>query len=126
MQIYKKIFYSSQLKNKRSLVSRSSQIQINSSNDEGYDNLARKTIEMFSPFSPLDPQIFTFLKDKEKINVVYDFDNSINYQNQLNKSVGVGVGSYGTGLGFGLGFSGGEFRNRGWNRQYYPGYPYWW
>lgn len=99
---------------------------LNSSNDEEYDKLAKKAIELSSPFSPLDPKIFTFLKDKEKINVVYDFDNSINYQNQLNRSVGVGFGSYGTGLGFGLGYGNGGFRNRRWGRPFYSGYPYWW
>ncbi len=99
---------------------------LNSSNDEDYDKLAKKAVEMSSPFSKLDAKVLTFSKDKEKINIIYDFDNSINDQNQLNRSVGFGVGSYGTSLGLGLGYGSAGFRNRRWARPYYGGYPYGW
>jgi hypothetical protein len=99
---------------------------LNSSNDEEFDKLAKKAIEMSSPFSTLQERAFTFYRDKEKINIIYDFDNSINYQNQLNRSVGFGVGSFGPGVGFGLGYGSGSMRNRRWGGPFYGGYPYGW
>lgn len=99
---------------------------LNESNDEEYDKLAKKAVEMSAPFSMIDNKLFTFQKDKTKINVIYDFDNSVNYQNQLNRSVGFGFGSYGSSIGLGLGYGRGSLRNRRWGGPFYGGYPYGW
>jgi TonB family protein len=46
---------------------------VKSSQDEAYDNLAKRTIELSAPFDRLEDKAFVFAKNKEKIPVEYFF-----------------------------------------------------
>jgi hypothetical protein len=98
---------------------------LDSSNDEDYDALVKRVIEMASPFAPLEDEIFTYSKDKEKLTVLYDFDSRPSYNDPFyDRAVGMRAGTYGAGLGLGLGYGRGPMRNMYWNRPYHPAY--WW
>ena len=48
---------------------------VKSSQDEAYDNLAKRTIELSAPFDRLEDKAFVLSKNKERIPVEYSFGN---------------------------------------------------